>query len=97
MTSLNPLKTVGSQVRESIELHQDLTGKEAKERTIEMLANVGINKPGERYKQYPHELSGGMRQRVVIAIAVACQPNIVICDQPSTALHVTIHAQITSR
>src|SRR5699024_9701949 len=94
MTSLNPLKTVGSQVRESIELHQDLKGKEAKERTIEMLANVGINKPRERYKQYPHEFSGGMRQRVVIAIAVACQPNILICDEPTTALDVTIQAQI---
>lgn len=94
MTSLNPLKTVGKQVQESIELHQDLKGEEAKKLAIEILNDVGISEPDKRYKQYPHEFSGGMRQRVVIAIAVACNPNILICDEPTTALDVTIQAQI---
>lgn len=94
MTSLNPLKTVGKQVQESIELHQNLKGEEAKRLTIEILNDVGISDPERRYKQYPHEFSGGMRQRVVIAIAVACNPNILICDEPTTALDVTIQAQI---
>nr|WP_312579692.1 ABC transporter ATP-binding protein [Sedimentibacter sp.] len=94
MTSLNPLKTVGKQVQESIELHQKLKGEEAKKLTIEILGDVGISNPEIRYKQYPHEFSGGMRQRVVIAIAVACNPNILICDEPTTALDVTIQAQI---
>lgn len=94
MTSLNPLKTVGKQVQESIELHQNLKGEEAKKLTIEILNDVGISDPERRYKQYPHEFSGGMRQRVVIAIAVACNPNILICDEPTTALDVTIQAQI---
>ncbi len=94
MTSLNPLKTVGKQVQESIELHQNLKGEEAKKLTIEILNDVGISEPERRYKQYPHEFSGGMRQRVVIAIAVACNPNILICDEPTTALDVTIQAQI---
>lgn len=94
MTSLNPLKTVGKQVQESIELHQNLKGEDAKKLTIEILNDVGISDPERRYKQYPHEFSGGMRQRVVIAIAVACNPNILICDEPTTALDVTIQAQI---
>ena len=94
MTSLNPLKTIGKQVQESIELHQNLKGEAAKKLTISILADVGISEPERRYKQYPHEFSGGMRQRVVIAIAVACNPNILICDEPTTALDVTIQAQI---
>ena len=94
MTSLNPLKTVGKQVQESIELHQNLKGDEAKKLTLDILNDVGISDPERRYNQYPHEFSGGMRQRVVIAIAVACNPNILICDEPTTALDVTIQAQI---
>lgn len=94
MTSLNPLKTVGKQIQEAIELHQGLKGAEAKAKAIEMLETVGIPYPEKRYSQYPHEFSGGMRQRVVIAIAVACAPQILICDEPTTALDVTIQAQI---
>lgn len=96
MTSLNPLKVVGKQIQESVELHQGLKGEEAKKEAIEMLKKVGINDPERRYNQYPHEFSGGMRQRVVIAIAVACRPEILICDEPTTALDVTIQAQILS-
>ena len=94
MTSLNPLKTIGKQIQESVELHQGLRGAAAKAETIRMLEAVGIPDPERRYKQYPHEFSGGMRQRVVIAIAVACRPQILICDEPTTALDVTIQAQI---
>ncbi|MCD8141926.1 MAG: ABC transporter ATP-binding protein [Clostridiales bacterium] len=94
MTSLNPLKKVGKQIQESIELHRGIKGAEAKKMAIEMLDKVGIPDPEKRYNQYPHEFSGGMRQRVVIAIAVACQPQILICDEPTTALDVTIQAQI---
>lgn len=96
MTSLNPLKTVGKQIQETVELHQGLKGEEAKKKTLEILTDVGISMPEVRYKQYPHEFSGGMRQRVVIAIAVACAPQILICDEPTTALDVTIQAQILS-
>ena len=94
MTSLNPLKKIGKQIQESIEHHQGLKGEEAKKAAIEMLGKVGIPDPERRYEQYPHEFSGGMRQRVVIAIAAACRPQILICDEPTTALDVTIQAQI---
>ena len=94
MTSLNPLKKIGKQIQESIEHHQGLKGAEAKKAAIEMLAKVGIPDPERRYEQYPHEFSCGMRQRVVIAIAAACRPQILICDEPTTALDVTIQAQI---
>lgn len=94
MTSLNPLKTIGAQIAEAIELHQGLKGNELKEAVLEILKDVGITEPERRYKQYPHEFSGGMRQRVVIAIAVACRPQTLICDEPTTALDVTIQAQI---
>ena len=94
MTSLNPLKKVGKQIQECIELHQGLKGAVAKKATLQILEKVGIPYPEMRYNQNPHEFSGGMRQRVVIAIAVACRPQILICDEPTTALDVTIQAQI---
>ena len=94
MTSLNPLKKVGMQIQESIELHQGLDKAAAKAEAIRMLDIVGIPNPEVRYNQYPHEFSGGMRQRAVIAIAVACHPDILICDEPTTALDVTIQAQV---
>ncbi|WP_071140773.1 ABC transporter ATP-binding protein [Sporanaerobacter sp. PP17-6a] len=94
MTSLNPLKTIGKQVEETIILHQGLRGENARKAAVDILRDVGIPEPAKRYSQYPHEFSGGMRQRVVIAIAIACRPNILICDEPTTALDVTIQAQI---
>ena len=94
MTSLNPLKTIGKQLQEAVELHQNLHGPAAKKAVLEVLSDVGIDDPERRFKQYPHEFSGGMRQRVVIAIAIACRPKILICDEPTTALDVTIQAQI---
>ena len=94
MTSLNPLKKIGKQIEESITYNQGIKGEEARKMAIEMLSKVGIPDPERRAKQYPHEFSGGMRQRVVIAIAAACRPDILICDEPTTALDVTIQAQI---
>lgn len=94
MTSLNPLRTVGKQIQEAVELHQDLEGKEARQEVYRILENVGIGNAEKRYHYYPFEFSGGMRQRVVIAMAVACNPQILICDEPTTALDVTIQAQI---
>jgi len=94
MTSLNPLKTIGFQICEAIELHQGLHGAEAKSAAVSILKDVGISDAETRVNQYPHEFSGGMRQRVVIAIAIACKPKILICDEPTTALDVTIQAQI---
>ena len=94
MTSLNPLKTIGAQIGEALKLHQGIKGAEAKKRICEILTDVGITEPERRARQYPHEFSGGMRQRAVIAIAIACNPKILICDEPTTALDVTIQAQI---
>lgn len=94
MTSLNPVFTCGSQISEAVELHQKLSKKDAKDRAIEMLRLVGIPAPEQRYNEYPHLLSGGMRQRVMIAMALSCNPAFLIADEPTTALDVTVQAQI---
>lgn len=94
MTSLNPVYTIGYQITEAVKLHRDVTGKEALEIAIDMLKKVGIPSPEQRVNEFPHQLSGGMRQRAMIAMALSCQPELLIADEPTTALDVTIQAQI---
>jgi len=94
MTSLNPVYTIGNQIMEAIILHQRLSKKEAKKKAIEVLASVGIPSPEQRVDEYPHQLSGGMRQRAMIAMALSCHPSLLIADEPTTALDVTIQAQV---
>ena len=94
MTSLNPVLTIERQLTETLELHLSMTKNEAKSRSVELLEMVGIPDPGSRVKGYPHQMSGGMRQRVMIAMAISCNPRLIIADEPTTALDVTIQAQI---
>ncbi len=94
MTALNPTLTIGEQLTEGLKTHYKISNKEAKKKAIEMLSLVGLSNPEERLKQYPHQFSGGMRQRIVIAIALICEPELLIADEPTTALDVTIQAQI---
>jgi oligopeptide/dipeptide ABC transporter ATP-binding protein len=94
MTALNPVFTVGNQISEVLTTHQDISDREALDRSVELLQSVGIPSPEKRVHEYPHQLSGGMRQRVVIAMAIACRPSLVLADEPTTALDVTIQAHI---
>ncbi|MBE8951998.1 MAG: ABC transporter ATP-binding protein, partial [Quinella sp. 1Q7] len=94
MTSLDPTMQIGAQITEAMFLHKKISASEAKSRALELLKLVGINDAEKRFKNYPHQLSGGQRQRVVIAIALSCEPRILICDEPTTALDVTIQARI---
>ncbi len=94
MTSLNPVFSIGSQIAEAVRLHQRLSRKDALDRAVDMLRLVGISSPGQRVREYPHQLSGGMRQRAMIAMALSCHPTLLIADEPTTALDVTIQAQI---
>ena len=94
MTSLNPVITIGKQIMTVILKHQQCSQAEAKKRTLDIMGKVGIPEPEKRFDDYPFQYSGGMRQRIVIAIALSCQPKILICDEPTTALDVTIQAQI---
>jgi oligopeptide/dipeptide ABC transporter ATP-binding protein len=94
MSSLNPVYTIGQQITEMVRLHRNLSAREAKDRAIEMLERVGLPAPRQRVDEYPHQLSGGMRQRAMIAIALSCDPKLLIADEPTTALDVTVQAQI---
>ena len=94
MTSLNPVFTIGYQIEEAIMTHEEVEAEERRERTVKLLRDVGIPSPEERLRDYPHQLSGGQRQRVMIAMALACNPDLVIADEPTTALDVTVQAQI---
>jgi oligopeptide transport system ATP-binding protein len=94
MSSLNPVYTIGNQIQEMVRTHQNLSKRQARTKAIEMLALVGIPKPADRIDDYPHQFSGGMRQRAMIAMALSCEPELLICDEPTTALDVTVQAQV---
>ena len=96
MTSLNPVLTIGDQLTEAFKIHQHVRGRKARELAIQALASVGVSEPAQRIREYPHQMSGGMRQRVMIAMAMACRPRLLIADEPTTALDVTIQAQVLS-
>jgi len=94
MAALNPVKTIGAQLREPLRLHQGMSRRQADERAVELLSRVGIDAPGDKLKAFPHEFSGGMRQRALIAMALACEPQLLIADEPTTALDVSVQAQV---